>query len=176
MIPLRGITVFPNMVIHFDVGRDKSIAALEDAMINDQEIFLASQKKAKTESPEEKDIYKVGTVCSIKQLLKLPGETVRVLVEGKYRAKIIKYESNEEFFKVQIEQIEEEILKEEKDMEGILRSVQDAFEEYVKLSSSVSVESLLSLEEIDDPSRFADSIASYLVLKEIGRASCRERV
>ncbi|AWZ49789.1 endopeptidase La [Clostridiaceae bacterium 14S0207] len=165
MIPLRGITVFPNMVIHFDVGRDKSIAALEDAMINDQEIFLASQKKAKTESPEEKDIYKVGTVCSIKQLLKLPGETVRVLVEGKYRAKIIKYESNEEFFKVQIEQIEEEILKEEKDMEGILRSVQDAFEEYVKLSSSVSVESLLSLEEIDDPSRFADSIASYLVLK-----------
>ena len=97
LIPLRGITIFPYMVLHFDVGREKSVAALEEAMLNNAEIFLSAQKDAKTEEPGEDDIYSIGTICSIKQLLKLPGETVRVLVEGKSRAKVNKFLSQEEF-------------------------------------------------------------------------------
>lgn len=88
LIPLRGITIFPYMVMHFDVGREKSILALEEAMLNGQEIFLATQKEAKVEEPEENDIFKMGTICNIKQILKLPGDTVRVLVEGESRASI----------------------------------------------------------------------------------------
>lgn len=165
MIPLRGITVFPNMVIHFDVGREKSINALEEAMIKNQEIFLVSQRVAKTEEPDEEDVYKVGSVCVIKQLLKLPGDTVRVLVEGKYRAKILSYEEKEPFFKVAIEKINDVYSKEKVEMDAMLRLVEESFQEYIKLSSSVSVESLFTLEEMEDDSRFADSIASYLILK-----------
>lgn len=86
LIPLRGITVFPYMVLHFDVGRKKSILALEEAMLVDQKIFLTAQKEAKIEEPEEEDIFETGTICNIKQILKLPGDTVRVLVEGETRA------------------------------------------------------------------------------------------
>lgn len=165
MIPLRGITVFPNMVIHFDVGREKSIKALEEAMVKDQEIFLVSQREAKTEEPDEEDVYKVGSVCIIKQLLKLPGDTVRVLVEGKYKAKILSYEQNEPFFKVNIEEVKDVYSREEVEMEAMVRLVETSFEEYVKLSGSVSTESVLTLEEMKEEGRFADSIASYLILK-----------
>ena len=95
LIPLRGITIFPYMVLHFDVGREKSILALEEAMLKDQEIFLITQKDAKVEEPKEEDIYEIGTICNIKQILKLPGDTVRVLVEGENRARVIKYTQND---------------------------------------------------------------------------------
>ncbi|MFX0548634.1 endopeptidase La [Hathewaya histolytica] len=165
MIPLRGINVFPGMVIHFDVGREKSIKALESAMVNEQEIFLVSQRKAKTEEPTEEDIYNVGTICTIKQLLKLPGDAVRVLVEGKYRAKITEYKETEPFFKVIIKDVEDIYSKEQADMDAVLRSVEKHFEEYVKLAGNTSGDSLLTLEDIEDASKFADSIASYLILK-----------
>lgn len=165
MIPLRGMTIFPNMVIHFDVGREKSVAALEEAMLNEQEIFLCSQKKAKIEDPSEDDIYEIGTVCTIKQLLKLPGEVVRVLVEGKYKARIVDYVTKEPFFRVTIDKVVDEINKSESEMEAILRSVDEAFEKYVKLTSTLSTETLLNLEDVDDPSDFADMVSSYLVLK-----------
>lgn len=165
MIPLRGMTIFPNMVIHFDVGREKSVAALEEAMLNEQEIFLCSQKKAKIEDPSEDDIYEIGTVCTIKQLLKLPGEVVRVLVEGKYKARIVDYVTKEPFFRVTIDKVVDEINKSESEMEAILRSVDEAFEKYVKLTSTLSTDTLLNLEDVDDPSDFADMVSSYLVLK-----------
>ena len=165
MIPLRGMTIFPNMVIHFDVGREKSVAALEEAMLNEQEIFLCSQKKAKIEDPSEDDIYEIGTVCTIKQLLKLPGEVVRVLVEGKYKARIVNYVTKEPFFRVVIDKVVDEINKSESEMKAILRSVDEAFEKYVKLTSTLSTDTLLNLEDVDDPSDFADMVSSYLVLK-----------
>ena len=165
MIPLRVMTIFPNMVIHFDVGREKSVAALEEAMLNEQEIFLCSQKKAKIEDPSEDDIYEIGTVCTIKQLLKLPGEVVRVLVEGKYKARIVNYVTKEPFFRVVIDKVVDEINKSESEMKAILRSVDEAFEKYVKLTSTLSTDTLLNLEDVDDPSDFADMVSSYLVLK-----------
>lgn len=165
MIPLRGMTIFPNMVIHFDVGREKSVAALEEAMLNEQEIFLCSQKKAKIEDPNEDDIYEVGTVCTIKQLLKLPGEVVRVLVEGKYKARIVSYVTKEPFFRVITDKVMDEINKSESEMKAILRSVEEAFEKYVKLTSTLSTDTLLNLEDVEDPSDFADIVSSYLVLK-----------
>lgn len=100
LIPLRGITIFPYMVLHFDVGRKKSILALEDAMLAEQRIFLTAQKDAKTEEPGKEDIFKTGTVCNIKQILKLPGDTVRVLVEGESRAVLRECISEDPFFKV----------------------------------------------------------------------------
>src|SRR3712207_7110997 len=88
LIPLRGLTIFPHMVLHFDVGREKSLLAVEEAMLNGQKIFLTSQKEAKIEDPDESDIYNIGAICNIKQILKLPGDTVRVLVEGENRARL----------------------------------------------------------------------------------------
>jgi ATP-dependent Lon protease len=166
MIPLRGITIFPNMVLHFDVGREKSILALEEAMLDKQEIFLVSQKKAKTEEPDENDIHEIGTICLIKQILKLPGDTVRVLVEGKNRAKIEKYEKKDPFFKVLVEELNDENVKEDLKNEALIRSVEKAFEEYIKLSGNIAPETLITLEEMEQPGNFADVISSYLVLKQ----------
>jgi ATP-dependent Lon protease len=102
LIPLRGITIFPYMVLHFDVGREKSILALEGAMLTEQRIFLTAQKDVKTEEPGEEDIFKTGTICNIKQILKLPGDTVRVLVEGESRAVLRKYISEDPFLKFKL--------------------------------------------------------------------------
>ena len=95
LIPLRGLTIFPNMVLHFDVGREKSIQAVDTAMLSDEEIFLAMQRDIELDNPTESDISKIGTVCKIKQIIKMPGDTIRVLVEGKYRAKIEPGERND---------------------------------------------------------------------------------
>jgi ATP-dependent Lon protease len=166
LIPLRGITIFPYMVLHFDVGREKSILALEDAMLNGQEIFLISQKDAKTEEPEEEDIFEIGTLCNIKQLLKLPGDTVRVLVEGWERAKILKYSQKEPFFKAEIEILHdpEEVL--DVKSEALVRSLKDAFENYTKLSGNTPSEALVTLDDLESPGRLADIISSYLMLKQ----------
>jgi ATP-dependent Lon protease len=165
LIPLRGITIFPYMVLHFDVGREKSILALEEAMIKDQEIFLVSQKDAKTEEPEEEDIYSIGTVCAIKQLLKLPGDTVRVLVEGSERAKVNKYLQNEPFFKAEIEIFNEPEKACDVKCEALMRSLTDAFESYVNLSGNGQSEALMTLDDIEGPGRLADIVSSYLMLK-----------
>lgn len=165
LIPLRGITIFPHMVIHFDVGREKSILALEDAMINDGEIFLCTQKDAKIEQPEKEDIFEVGTICTIKQILKLPGDTIRVLVEGIDRGKILKFVEKEPFFKVEIEIIEE-VENEERDnnVEALVRVTRDAFNEYVNLSGNIPVEAAVSMDEIEEPGELSDIISSYLLL------------
>ncbi|MCM8709781.1 endopeptidase La [Clostridium sp. SYSU_GA19001] len=165
LIPLRGITIFPYMVMHFDVGREKSILALEDAMLKNQEIFLVSQKDPKVEEPDEKDIYEVGTVCTIKQILKLPGDTVRVLIEGINRAKIINFTEKESFFKVDVEILEELECITDKKCEALVRTVRNSFDEYIRLSGNMQTEFLVSLDDLESPGRLADVISSYLMLK-----------
>ena len=165
LIPLRGITIFPYMVLHFDVGREKSILALEEAMTNEQLICLVTQRDAKQEEPDEQDIYKTGTICIIKQILKLPGDTVRVLVEGQNRAKIINFSQSEPFFNVEVQVMEDLKVKDEKTCEALVRSTKDAFDEYIKLSGSIPAEALLTLDDLEEPGRLSDIVSSYLMLK-----------
>lgn len=166
LIPLRGLSVFPYMVLHFDVGREKSIHALEEAMVNDQMIFLTTQKEAETDIPTEEDFYKVGTISKIKQMLKLPGDAIRVLVEGISRAKIIELTQEEPFFKAKL--LEDHYAGEievDKEMEALMRTVMDAFENYISVSNRISPEVLISVSSIEEPGRLADVIASHMILK-----------
>lgn len=167
LIPLRGLSVFPYMVIHFDVGREKSINALEQAMIEDSLIFLCSQKDPKIDEPSTEDFYHVGTVCKIKQMLKLPGGSIRVLVEGVNRGKVLSILKEEPYFEVEIEEMiyDPEKIEKSKEMEAIMRLVVSDFEEYVTLSNRISPELIITVSEIDDPARLADIIASYIYLK-----------
>ena len=166
IIPLRGITIFPYMVIHFDVGRERSIASLEEAMLKEQRIFLATQKEAKVEEPKKEDIFNVGTVCTIKQILKLPENTVRVLVEGEYRGKIIEFIEDEELLRVEIEEIQDKECVEDNNCEALFRLVKNSFKEYSKFVGTISVETLMSVEDIESPGRYVDVIASYLLLSQ----------
>jgi len=170
LLPLRGITVFPYMILHFDVGRPKSIKALEDAMVNNQLIFLVTQKDVKTDDPQENDIYRVGTVSRVKQLLKLPGNTIRVLVEGISRAEITKIVQVEPF--IMSEVMEKVVLEPEYDkieMEALIRKVHSEFEEYFQLSNKISPETLVNVMSIEDPAQLADIIAANIVLKQEDR-------
>ncbi|MFY9175942.1 MAG: endopeptidase La [Caldicoprobacterales bacterium] len=165
LLPLRGLTVFPYMVLHFDAGRPKSVAALEQAMVNNQEIFLVAQKEAEIDDPDEDNIYKVGTVSKIKQLLKLPGNTIRVLAEGISRGKILEFIDNDKFFEVVIE---EQIRDEEVDSlesEALMRTVMDAFEEYIKLSNKISPDALVSISSVEEAGQFADIVAANVLVK-----------
>ena len=165
LLPLRGLSIFPYMLLHFDVGREKSIKALEEAMINDQLIFLVTQKDPNTDLPTEEDFYNVGTVSKIKQLLKLPGDTIRVLVEGISRAEIKSIISEEPFFMVDVIERSQELQEGDIELEALKRSVADAFEEYVKLNSKITPEILMTISTIDDADRFADIVASNLTIK-----------
>ena len=166
LIPLRGLAVFPYMVLHFDVGREKSINALEEAMVEEQLIFLTSQKEAEIDIPTTEDFYHVGTICKIKQMLKLPGDTIRVLVEGVSRAKIKEIIDEEPYFRAVLEEAEyEEDDERDKETEALMRSVMDAFEEYVNTGNKITPEVLLTLSDIEEPSRFADTVASNMSLK-----------
>lgn len=166
LLPLRGLTVFPYMILHFDVGRAKSIKALEDAMINNQLIFLVAQKDAKNDSPAEEDIYSVGTISKVKQLLKLPGDTIRVLVEGVSRAEIGEVTQLEPFFMAEV--VEKIFVPDEESMieiEALNRRVLATFEEYVKLSNKISPETLLTITSIEDAGQLADVVTSNIFLK-----------
>lgn len=167
LIPLRGIAVFPYMVLHFDVGREKSINALEEAMLDDQLIFLTSQKEADIDIPSEEDFYHIGTICKIKQMLKMPGDTIRVLVEGVSRAKIKEFVSSEPYFEVVLDEIiyDENNLKSDKEIQALTRKVMEIFEDYVDMGSRISPEILLTLSELEEPSRFSDTVSSNMNLK-----------
>ncbi|WP_227767683.1 endopeptidase La [Zhaonella formicivorans] len=164
LLPLRGVLVFPFMVIHLDVGRERSVHAIDAAMVGDREIFLSMQKDAQTDEPDLSDIYEFGTIAEIKQLLKLPGGTIRVLVEGISRAKIKKLVSEDPYFKVEVEEYRE---KEQKDLEAeaLMRSLIDLFEQYVKLSKKIPPEAVVSVVTLEEPGRLADVVASHLSLK-----------
>lgn len=166
LLPLRGLTVFPFMTLYFDVGRDKSIKALEEAMINDQLIFLVAQKDASADSPGADDIYSIGTISRVKQLLKLQGDTIRVLVEGINRAEIKKIVQDEPFFIAEVVEtsVEEEDFV-ENEVEALKRRLVAAFEDYVKLSGKVSPDTALSVVEISNISQVSDIIANNIPLK-----------
>ncbi|MBZ4687294.1 MAG: ATP-dependent Lon protease [Clostridia bacterium] len=164
LLPLRGVLVFPYMVIHLDVGRERSVEAIDKAMVEDREIVLAMQKEAQTDDPTENDIYKTGTVAEIKQLLKLPGGTIRVLVEGICRAQIKEFTAFDPYIEVEYEKLEDD---EEKNLEieALMRNLISKFEEYVKISKKIPPETVVSVVTIEDPGRLVDVIASHLILK-----------
>ena len=164
LIPLRDIIIFPHMVVPLFVGREKSIKALEFAMSNDKNILLAAQKKAKTDDPAARDIYTMGTLGTILQLLRLPDGTVKVLVEGKRRARIKEYVSVDESFMVMCEEVED-LYDDSVETEALLRSTIKSFEIYVKLNKRIPPEMIMSVSSIDDPGRLADTIATHLSVK-----------
>lgn len=165
LLPLRGILVFPYMVIHLDVGRERSMAAIEEAMLEDRMILLAAQREMEIDSPTAEDIHTIGTVAEIKQLLKLPGGTMRVLVEGKNRGKILKYLAEEPYFTVEVEEIEEDISEDTSEIRALTQGVINQFQEYAKLSKKVPQETIGTVLSVDDPGRMADIVASHLSLK-----------
>lgn len=165
LLPLRGIVVFPTMVLHLDVGREKSVRALERSMVEDNLIVLATQEEMHVETPTPDDIFRMGTVAHIKQMLKLPNGTIRVLVEGLRRARILSYEQEEPYFAVRVEEIEEQRDVEDNETEALMRTALNHFEQYIRLSRKVSPETLTAVMDIDEPGRLADAIASHMALK-----------
>ena len=167
LIPLRGLAIFPYTILNFDIGRESSLKALDEAMLGDELIFLTSQKEAEIDEPTEEDFYHVGTICKVKQMIKLPGDTVRVLVEGISRGTIEEINQDKGYFEAVIDEIvynEDEIVN-DMEVEALIRNVLESFEEYINIGNRVSPEILVSLEEIENPDRFVDTIASNIYLK-----------
>ncbi len=164
LLPLRDVVVFPNMVVPLFVGRDKSIKALEYAMSHQKEIFLSAQKDAKVDDPSPRDIYAVGTLGTVLQLLKLPDGTVKALIEGRRRGKIENFVDKQDFFMVEAKMLPDtyEINLESK---AIMRSINESFEEYAKLNDKISQEIVSTVSSIEDPVRLADTVAGYLTMK-----------
>src|ERR1700730_15512423 len=147
LLPLRGLLVFPAMVLHLDVGREKSIKALEQAMLEDSKILLATQLETNLDEPSPEDIYEFGTIAEVKQMMKLPNGTIRVLVEGLYRAKLLQYTVEETYYAVEIEQIAESNDQvQDPEIEALMRSVLHQFEHYIKLSKKVTQETFASVQ------------------------------
>jgi ATP-dependent Lon protease len=167
LLPLRELIVFPHEVVPLFVGREKSINALEEAMSGDRQILLCAQKKAKVNDPKPEGIHAVGTIGTIVQLLRLPDGTVKVLVEGKSRARIVEYVDNDAYFEVNAEAVESVEVDPQKEPEfaALMRSVQATFENYVKLNKRVPPELAMSVQSIDNPSRLADTIAAHVNFK-----------
>ncbi len=161
LLPLRGVIVFPNMVAPLDVGRERSISALEEAMVHDRMILLAAQKAPELSEPKPEDIFQVGTIGQIKQLLKLPDGTVRILVEGMERCRIEKYIREEPYYKVRISMLEE-YYEDTIELEAVTRTTLEKFEEYVRLSTKIPNELFSSIAGIKDSVRLADSVAAQL--------------
>ena len=164
VLPLRDIVVFPHMIVPLFVGREKSVRALEDVMQDDKQILLVTQKDAGQDDPGPEDLYTVGTIGTILQLLKLPDGTVKVLVEGGERATVMDFTDKEEFFQAHAEMIVEEDA-DESETEALSRSVVTQFEQYIKLNRKVPPEVLVSINQIEEPSKLADTVASHLSLK-----------
>ncbi|MDM5315685.1 endopeptidase La [Fictibacillus sp. b24] len=164
LLPLRGLLVYPTMVLHLDVGREKSIQALEKVMLDDQMIFLSTQKEVSIEDPAEEEIYNVGTLSKVNQMLKLPNGTIRVLVEGIKRGKITAFMDEKTHTEVEVELTDDVDVK-EAETEALMRAVLAQFEQYINLSKKVTPETLASVQDITEPGRLADVISSHLSLK-----------
>ncbi|MCX7982257.1 MAG: endopeptidase La [Syntrophales bacterium] len=165
LLPLRDVIVFPHMIVPLFVGREKSIAALEVAMRQEKGIFLVAQKSAQKDDPAENDIYTVGTIGIIIQLLRLPDGTVKVLVEGKERGVIKRYLTTQEYFSVEVEEMPDEMDDDQVKTAALMRSLKESFEQYVKLSRKIHVEMIGTVNAIDEPSKLADVIISHLTVK-----------
>ncbi|MBL7665004.1 MAG: endopeptidase La [Bacteriovoracaceae bacterium] len=164
LLPLRDVIIFPHMVVPLFVGREKSIAALEHAAKNGNELFLVTQKDASVLNPEREDVYDIGTVVSIIQMLRLPDNTVKVLIEGKYRATIDTFECNDGGYKATVAKCEDLTMDMVK-LEAVMRSIKSVFENYVKINKRIPPELLMSINSINDPSRLADIIVAHLTMK-----------
>ncbi len=164
VLPLRDIVVFPHMIVPLFVGREKSVRALEAVMKDDKQILLVAQKNAAQDDPSVDDIYRVGTVSTILQLLKLPDGTVKVLVEGGRRARITGFKETESFFEAHVEALPDSET-EGKELEALGRTVIGQFEQYIKLNKKIAPEVLVSLNQIEEPSKLADTVAAHLNLK-----------
>jgi ATP-dependent Lon protease len=164
LLPLRGMLVYPTMVLHLDVGRERSVQALEKAMVDDHIIFLTTQKDVTIDEPAEEDLYSFGTLTKVKQMLKLPNGTIRVLVEGLKRAEIVTFQDEDSYYSVQINTYKDPDTKDIED-QALMRTMLDYFEQYIKLSKKVSAETFASVTDIEEPGRMADIIASHLPIK-----------
>ena len=164
VLPLRDIVVFPHMIVPLFVGREKSVRALEAVMKQDKQILLVAQKNAAHDDPAADDIYRVGTVSTILQLLKLPDGTVKVLVEGGQRARIAAFKDTQSYFEAFTEPLPDQV-GESKELEALGRTVVSQFEQYIKLNKKIAPEVLVSLNQIEDPSKLADTVAAHLNLK-----------
>ncbi|MDX1422985.1 MAG: LON peptidase substrate-binding domain-containing protein, partial [Kiloniellales bacterium] len=173
VLPLRDIVVFPHMIVPLFVGRDKSVRALEDVMKDDKQILLVTQKNAGQDDPSPADIYTVGTVGTVLQLLKLPDGTVKVLVEGGERARIVKFADNPDFFQAYAEVLPEKV-GDDRELDALARTVVTQFEQYIKLNKKIPPEVLVSINQIDDPSKLADTVASHLSLKIVEKQELLE--
>jgi ATP-dependent Lon protease len=164
LLPLRGLLVYPSMVLHLDVGREKSVRALEQCMIDDHMILLCSQSEINIEEPTQEDIYQVGTIAKVRQMLKLPNGTIRVLVEGVNRAEIEQYLPNENYYEVLARDLIEGQTN-DSELDALMRAVLSQFEHYINLSKKVTPETLAAVTDIEQPGRLADVITSHLSLK-----------
>lgn len=164
LLPLRGLLVYPSMVLHLDVGREKSVKALERAMVDDSMILLCSQSEINIEEPSKEDIYRIGTIAKVRQMLKLPNGTIRVLVEGVLRAEIVEYLVNDEYYEVTAKELPEQEIT-DPEIDALMRTVLNQFEHYINLSKKVTPETLAAVSDIDEPGRLADVICSHLSLK-----------
>jgi ATP-dependent Lon protease len=164
LLPLRGLLVYPTMVLHLDVGRDKSVQALEKSMVEDHLIFLTSQKDVSIDDPGEDDVFSMGTLTKVKQMLKLPNGTIRVLVEGLSRAEALSIQDHDTYMSAKLIVHQD---SDEKDIEhqALMRTLLDYFEQYIKMSKKISSETFTSTADIEEPGRLADIIASHLPLK-----------
>ncbi|WP_147532537.1 endopeptidase La [Bacillus marasmi] len=164
LLPLRGLLVYPSMVLHLDVGREKSVQALEKAMVDDHLIFLTTQKDVSIDEPTEEDLFQIGTLTRVKQMLKLPNGTIRVLVEGLKRAEIVQLHDEETHYVANLKTYEDVPTKDVED-QALMRTMLEHFEQYIKLSKKISAETYSSVSDIEEPGRMADIIASHLPLK-----------
>src|SRR5215217_6378734 len=164
VLPLRDIVVFPHMIVPLFVGREKSVRALEDVMKDDKQILLVTQKNAAQDDPSTADIFTVGTIGTVLQLLKLPDGTVKVLVEGGQRARVVRFAENEAFFQAHAETIAEKPGTHQ-EIEALARTVVAQFEQYIKLNKKIPPEVLVSINQIEEPAKLADTVASHLTLK-----------
>lgn len=176
MLPLRGLMVFPHMVLHFDVGRKKSVAALEQAMLGDQRIFLVAQRDVDVDEPGVDDIYHVGTIGAIKQVIKLPGDNIRVLVEGKNRAILRAVIQEEPYLEAALDEVLPQGTPVSIETDALLRTAHTYFEEYCKMSGRVSGETMQSVMEIEDPGQLADVIAANVLQKVDDRQQVLEEL
>ncbi|WP_285398490.1 endopeptidase La [Lysinibacillus sp. fls2-241-R2A-57] len=164
LLPLRGLLVYPSMVLHIDVGRNRSVAALEQAMLEDQLIVLVTQKEMHDEQPEEQDLYTIGTIAYVKQMLKLPNGTLRILVEGVARATWSNYQALEKYTVVDID-VKEETIDKDVETQALMRTLLTYFEKYAKASNKITTETISTVADIEEPGRLADIIASHLPFK-----------
>lgn len=173
MVPLRGLTIMPEMIVHFDVSRESSIAAVQEAMAEEQKIFLVSQKSIETEKPTQEDVFEIGTIATVKQIMKLPKQIMRVLVEGEVRGRLINMSDDEPYLQAEVEIIEDdEAMPETLDDQAMLRGLKDIFVEYAAKNGKFSKESIGEILEIQDVKKLVDEIAAnvplpYMELQDI---------